>query len=450
MQRDAAPNAAECPVCMELYESEGEHMPYVFNCAHTLCRACTNDIKTTDGESGAASWRCPSCQAVTTREPKPNFSLRDIIPSLSKLRLQPSPPAQQCENCTQAAASLWCHNCEAAMCQRCMDETHAAKAMQRHPRVPLAERAQLQGPPKCPTHGEVLKYICMDCQVVSCTDCMNFGEHKGHTHQLVTAVAEGQRTQLREGVAAAEAAEAAAARVAAAVEAVADEIGAARGCCGATGGDGTLEAARRRITEAFGSVRAALDAREGELKAMVDALADEKLARANEQLHELGMHRSRLHAAKECAEATIAMAPGDVSARFKLCLDTLHAATATSVAREPVVDARIPVSLPVDGLLGAIASFGAAGGPGAPRNVRCALQGVTAVLTWEPPEASAVPVVASVVERAAGKRGAPYEAAGRTEGGRFEQRVDGLAGQSVVYRVRAEDQGGHLGPWCVS
>ena len=79
-----------------------------------------------------------------------------------------------------------------------------------------------------------------------------------------------------------------------------------RGCCGAAGGDGTLDAARRRITEAFGSLRAALDAREGELKAMVDTLADEKLARANEQLHELGMHRSRLHAAKECAEATIA------------------------------------------------------------------------------------------------------------------------------------------------
>jgi hypothetical protein len=133
-----------------------------------------------------------------------------------------------------------------------------------------------------------------------------------------------------------------------------------RGCCGATAGSGTLDAARRRITEAFGSVRAGLDAREEELKAMVDALADEKLARANEQLHELGMHRSRLHAAKECADATIAMAPGEVSARFKLCLDTLHAATATSVAREPVVDARIPVSLPVDGLLDAIASFGAA------------------------------------------------------------------------------------------
>ena len=79
----AAANAAECPVCMELYDSEGVHMPYVLHCAHTLCRACTNGIKTTDSTTGADLWRCPSCQAVTTREPKPNFSLRDILPSLS-------------------------------------------------------------------------------------------------------------------------------------------------------------------------------------------------------------------------------------------------------------------------------------------------------------------------------------------------------------------------------
>ena len=51
--------------------------------------------------------------------------------------------AQQCENCTQAAATLWCQTCEGAMCQRCMDETHTTTFMQRHPRVPLAERAQL-------------------------------------------------------------------------------------------------------------------------------------------------------------------------------------------------------------------------------------------------------------------------------------------------------------------
>jgi len=66
------------------------------------------------------------------------------------------------------------------------------------------------------------------------------------------------------------------------------------------------------------------------------------------------LHRSRLHAAKECAEATITIAPDGVSAVFKLCLDTVNAAPATSVARAPVFGSRIAVILPVDVLLGAI------------------------------------------------------------------------------------------------
>jgi hypothetical protein len=261
------------------------------------------------------------------------------------------------------------------------------------------------------------------------------------------AIAEGQRSQLTESVAAAEASEAAAGRVARAVEAVVDEIGGLAGCQGSTNsGGGTLGAARQQIVDAFVGLRAALDAREWQLKAMVDALASEKVGRANDQLHELGMHRTRLHAAKECAEALITMAPGEVSARFKLCLETLQAATATRVAGEPVVDATLPLNLPVDELLGAIASFGSAGGPGAPQNVQGAWHGAMAVLTWEPPEASPLRVVACVIERALGD-GARYEAAGRTAAARFEQRVDDLAGRSVRYRVRAEDEGGNLGPW---
>jgi hypothetical protein len=60
------------------------------------------------------------------------------------------------------------------------------------------------------------------------------------------------------------------------------------------------------------------------------------------------LHRSRLHAAKECAEATITIAPDGVSAAFKLCLDTVNSAPATSVARGLVFGSRIPVILPVD------------------------------------------------------------------------------------------------------
>ena len=131
-------NAAECPGCMELYQSDGAQMPYVLHCAHTLCHACTEGIKTTDNKTSAASWRCPSCQAVTTREPKPNYVMRDMMDALSKMRVEPVLPATPCENCEEAPSTLWCQTCEVLMCQSCMDVTHSAKVMQRHPRVSTA------------------------------------------------------------------------------------------------------------------------------------------------------------------------------------------------------------------------------------------------------------------------------------------------------------------------
>ena len=76
--------------------------------------------------------------------------------------------------------------------------THGAKILQRHTRFPVSDRWKTQGPPKCPEHGEVLKYLRMTCDVVSCTDCMNFGPHKGHVHELVTALSDGHR-RARQG-----------------------------------------------------------------------------------------------------------------------------------------------------------------------------------------------------------------------------------------------------------
>ena len=139
-------------------------MPYVLNCAHTLCHTCTQGIKKTDNKTGVVTWRCPSCQAVTGEKPKQNFALRDLLPALFQMRTEPTPPAALCEECAAAPATLWCQNCEATMCQSCADATHAPKVMQRHIRFPLAERAKSQGPPKCAIHGEVLKYMYLDCQ----------------------------------------------------------------------------------------------------------------------------------------------------------------------------------------------------------------------------------------------------------------------------------------------
>jgi hypothetical protein len=248
------------------------------------------------------AWRCPSCQEVTAREPKPNFSLRDALPSLGAL----SSPSTT----TRA------------------DETHALHVT----RVPLDERAQPRGPPKCDEHDEPLKYMCTECNALSCTDCMNFGKHKGHAHELVTTVAEAKRKQLVDAVAEAEAAEAEVARVVDAVQQVVD------------GTSGTLATARRQIEEEFEQVRNELAHHERACIAEVEAFVSQKIARLTSQLGSLGMRRSRLHAARELADATIAMAPAEVTAGFNRCLETLHAAIGepADIDVEPVVDASVP------------------------------------------------------------------------------------------------------------
>ena len=112
-------------------------------------------------------------------------------------------------------------------------------------------------------------------------------------------------------------------------------------------------------------------------------------------------------------------------------------------------DASIPVSLATDEVLSTIASFGSVGGLAAPLEAHCELQGSTAVVTWQPPASSALPVVAYVVQRAVGEAGR-YAPTGRTNGARLEQRVDDVAGQSLHYRVRAEDEGGNVSAWVQS
>ena len=179
----------------------------------------------------------------------------------------------------------------------------------------------------------------------------------------------------------------------------------------------------------------------------VDNKADEKLTAARKQLNELGMHRSTLHVAREVAEQTLAMAPWEVSARYKRCMEILQTAARAEVP--DAVDASIPVSLATDEVLSTIASFGSVGGPGAPLEAHCELQGSTAVVTWQPPASSALPVVAYVVQRAVGEAGR-YAPTGRTNGARLEQYVDDVAGQSLRYRVRAEDEGGNVGAFVQS
>ena len=249
--------------------------------------------------------------------------------------------------------------------------------------------------------------------------------------------------QLQEHVTAAEAADAKAADVAKAMQQViqqnpADPLSETDG--------GIRACAKQKITQAFRSLRQALDAREQELMTKVDTLAQEHLAEAAKQLNELGMYRSALRKAIDFAKQMLAISPSESDARYcKPCIEMLQIATRTE--RPEAVDAAIPVNLPTDDVLRTISSFGCAGAPGAPLEADCELLGSSAVVTWQPPEeSSALPVVAYVVQRAVGETG-QYEPVGRVHAARFEQCVEDVGGQALRYRVQAKDRGGNVGAW---
>ena len=86
--------------------------------------------------------------------------MSDMMSALEEMRLQ-SIQALRCENCEEVQAALRCQTCEVAACQSCMDGTHGAKILQRHTRVPVSDRWKTHSPPKCPEHGEVLRFMCM-------------------------------------------------------------------------------------------------------------------------------------------------------------------------------------------------------------------------------------------------------------------------------------------------
>ena len=73
------------------------------------------------------------------------------------------------------------------------------------------------------------------------------------------------------------------------------------------------------------------------------------------------------------------------------------------------------------------------------------LQRATVSVTWQPPGAAALPVVAYRVERVVGAQ-AQKVTAGRTERVQFEQQVADLPGQLIAYRVQAEDAGTSVRP----
>lgn len=274
----------ECTVCLDHYLIEGAKRPMVLACGHSVCQACCASIK----DDGTGCWHCPMrCAEPTRTEPKPNFALLEQLDVLQELTAEKS---FVCPNCDKNDASLYCLQCKHLLCSVCAEVLHTARIMQSHVLCPCSE---VRPAAECLAHGEPLKYVCLTCNVLECTDCKDFDKHKGHKHDLLSNVAKSRRRQLRTELTLLDSLEQKAAVVSADVER----------CVGLVGANG--EEAKHHVEQHFAALEKALAARKAELLSELEDTQAYKLAVLQDQQSLIGEHRSSIRTAKFRAEAAI-------------------------------------------------------------------------------------------------------------------------------------------------
>eukprot|EP00755_Sulcionema_specki_P039439 Sspe_Gene.24363::Locus_9649_Transcript_1_1_Confidence_1.000_Length_464::g.24363::m.24363 len=123
-RRGGGVSVLECCVCLERFRSEGDGVPCVLSCGHTLCLGDT--VKMRSGES----LECPTCRGVTTVRgdaPPKNFMLIEALRREGAEGCRTSRgEVRECMECGREA-TVSCENCargagdggEALLCAEC-------------------------------------------------------------------------------------------------------------------------------------------------------------------------------------------------------------------------------------------------------------------------------------------------------------------------------------------
>ncbi len=111
-----------CPVCLENYTEEGDTVPRILPCSHTLCSGCLTQLK---HSSPGSSFTCP-----IDRKPFPKTEHfpenRYIIGSLTTrhVELKETSDFLKCQEHKSRDLSLHCKECKADICELCMNKDH--------------------------------------------------------------------------------------------------------------------------------------------------------------------------------------------------------------------------------------------------------------------------------------------------------------------------------------
>ncbi|OPJ90543.1 E3 ubiquitin-protein ligase TRIM23 isoform X2 [Patagioenas fasciata] len=207
----AAVKVLECGVCEDVFSLQGDKVPRLLLCGHTVCHDCLTRLPL----HGRAV-RCPFDRQVTELGDSGVWGLKKNFALLELLERLQNGPAGQCGGAEEAiglsgesiircdedeahVASVYCTVCATHLCADCSQLTHSTKTLAKHRRVPLADKPHEKT--MCSQHQvHAIEFVCLEegCQAspLMCCVCKEYGKHQGHKHSVLEPVANQIRASI--------------------------------------------------------------------------------------------------------------------------------------------------------------------------------------------------------------------------------------------------------------
>uniref|UniRef100_A0A8C3JYP2 RING-type E3 ubiquitin transferase n=1 Tax=Calidris pygmaea TaxID=425635 RepID=A0A8C3JYP2_9CHAR len=207
----AAVKVLECGVCEDVFSLQGDKVPRLLLCGHTVCHDCLTRLPL----HGRAV-RCPFDRQVTELGDSGVWGLKKNFALLELLERLQNGPAGQCGTSEEAiglsgesiircdedeahVASVYCTVCATHLCADCSQLTHSTKTLAKHRRVPLADKPHEKT--MCSQHQvHAIEFVCLEegCQAspLMCCVCKEYGKHQGHKHSVL----EPEANQIRASI----------------------------------------------------------------------------------------------------------------------------------------------------------------------------------------------------------------------------------------------------------
>ncbi|MCI4388623.1 hypothetical protein PGIGA_G00088090 [Pangasianodon gigas] len=201
----------ECGVCEDVFSLQGDKVPRLLLCGHTVCHDCLTRLPL----HGRAV-RCPFDRQATELGDsgvwglKKNFALLELLERLQNGASNQSGMSEEalremgeciirCDEDESHTASVYCTVCATHLCAECSQLTHSTRTLAKHRRVPLADKPHEKT--LCPQHQvHAIEFVCLEegCQPgpLMCCVCKEYGKHQGHKH----AVLEAEANQIRASI----------------------------------------------------------------------------------------------------------------------------------------------------------------------------------------------------------------------------------------------------------